>query len=118
MISFWEIVFCVPLLFRRHVCLSNLKQAPSRALPLTACKTVISHLKSTSRPALPLQFICAVCFNKRKSKLVSKSTRTPGSSVDHMHGDKEEENQENRSQRHHGYDRKDSDLNFIIESRN
>ena len=31
--------------FRRHVCLSNLKQAPSRKLPLTACKTVFSHLK-------------------------------------------------------------------------
>ena len=31
--------------FRRHVCLSNLKHAPSRELPLTARKTVFSHLK-------------------------------------------------------------------------
>ena len=30
--------------FRRHVCLSNLKHAPSRELPLTARKTVFSHL--------------------------------------------------------------------------
>ena len=29
---------------RRHVCLSNLKHAPSRELPLTARKTVFSHL--------------------------------------------------------------------------
>ena len=43
---FWEIVFCVPLLFCRHVCLSNFKQAPSRELLLTACKTVFSHLKT------------------------------------------------------------------------
>ena len=43
---FWEIVqFCVPLLFCRHVCLSNLKHAPSRELLLTACKTVFSDLK-------------------------------------------------------------------------
>ena len=42
---FWEIVFCVPLLFCRHVCLSNLKQVPSRKLPLNARKTVFSHLK-------------------------------------------------------------------------
>ena len=40
----WEIVFCVPLLFRCHICLSNLKHAPSRKLPLTARKTVFSHL--------------------------------------------------------------------------
>ena len=45
MSTFWEIVFCVALLFRRHVCLSNLKQALSRKLPLTARKTVFSHLK-------------------------------------------------------------------------
>ena len=38
--SFWEIVFCVPLLFRCHVCLSDLKHAPSLELPLTARKTV------------------------------------------------------------------------------
>ena len=31
--------------FRHHVCLSNLKHAPSRELPLTARKTVFSHLK-------------------------------------------------------------------------
>ena len=43
---FWEIVFPVPLLFRRHVCLSNLKHAPSRELLLTAHKTVFSHLKA------------------------------------------------------------------------
>ena len=30
MSRFWEIVFCVPLLFRRRVCLSNLKHAPSQ----------------------------------------------------------------------------------------
>ena len=30
--------------FRRHVCLSNLKHAPSLELPLTARKTVFSHL--------------------------------------------------------------------------
>ena len=45
MSRFWEIGFCVSLLFRRHVCLSNLKEAPSRKLPLTARKTVFSHLK-------------------------------------------------------------------------
>ena len=31
--------------FRRHVCLSNLKHAPSRESPLTTRKTVLSHLK-------------------------------------------------------------------------
>ena len=35
--------------FRRHVCLSNLKHAPSRELPLTARKTVFSHLNSGIR---------------------------------------------------------------------
>ena len=35
------------LLFRRHVCLSNFKHAPSRELTLTALKTVLSHLKMT-----------------------------------------------------------------------
>ena len=44
MSRFWEIVFCVPLLFRRQFCLSNLKHAPSCELPLTARKTVFSHL--------------------------------------------------------------------------
>ena len=46
MSRFWEIVFCLPFLFRRHVCLSKLKHSPSRELPLTARKTVFSHLKS------------------------------------------------------------------------
>jgi len=45
MSRFWEIVFCLPLLFRRHVCLYKLKQSPSCELPLTARKTVLSHLK-------------------------------------------------------------------------
>ena len=45
MSRFWEIAFCLPLLFRRHVCLSKLKHSPSRELPLTARKTVFSHLK-------------------------------------------------------------------------
>ena len=44
MSGFWEIVFCEPLLFRRHVCFSNWKNARSRELPLTARKTVFSHL--------------------------------------------------------------------------
>ena len=41
MSRFWEIVFCEPLLFRRHVCLSNLKHELSRELLLTAHKTVL-----------------------------------------------------------------------------
>ena len=45
MSRFGEIVFCEPLLFRRHVCLSNLKHALSRELLLTARETVFSHLK-------------------------------------------------------------------------
>ena len=45
MSRFWEIVFCVPVLFRHHVCLSNLRHEPSRELSLTACKTVFNHLK-------------------------------------------------------------------------
>ena len=45
MSRFCEIVVCAPLLFRRHVCLSNLKHSPSRELPLTALKAVFSHLK-------------------------------------------------------------------------
>ena len=44
MSRFWKNVFCVPLLFCRHVCLSNLKHAPSLELLLTAHKTVFSHL--------------------------------------------------------------------------
>ena len=32
--------------FRQHVCLSNLKHAPSRGLPLTTRKTVFSHLNA------------------------------------------------------------------------
>ena len=47
MSRFCEIVFCAPLLYRRHVCPSNLKHSPSRELPLTARKTVFSHLKYT-----------------------------------------------------------------------
>ena len=46
MSRFWEIVFCVPLLFRRHVCLSKLKHLRSRESPLTARKTVFSHLNT------------------------------------------------------------------------
>ena len=42
MSTFLEIVFCVLLLFRRHLCLSNLKHAPSRELPLTARKALKS----------------------------------------------------------------------------
>ena len=45
MSRFWEIA-CVPMLFGRHVCLSNLKHAPSSKLPLTADKTVFSHLNT------------------------------------------------------------------------
>ena len=48
MSRFWEI-FCVPLLFRRHVCLSKLKHLRSRESPLTARKTVFSHLKYLDR---------------------------------------------------------------------
>ena len=44
MSRFWEIVFRVPLLFRRHVCLSNLKHLRSREMLLTTRKTVFSHL--------------------------------------------------------------------------
>ena len=43
--SFREIVFSVPLLFRRHVCLSDLKHAASHELLLTARKTVFSYFK-------------------------------------------------------------------------
>ena len=45
MSRFCEIVFCVQQLFHRHVCLSDLKHAPSRELPLTAHKTVFNHVK-------------------------------------------------------------------------
>ena len=44
MSRFCEIVFCVPLVFRRHVCLSNLKHSPSRELPLSARKTACLSL--------------------------------------------------------------------------
>ena len=44
MSRFWEIVFFLSLLFRRHVRLSELKHSTSRELPLTARKTVFSHL--------------------------------------------------------------------------
>ena len=49
MSKIWEIAFCVPSLFRRHVCLPNLKDSPSRELPLTARKTVFSHLNMSIR---------------------------------------------------------------------
>ena len=48
MSRFWEILFCVPLLFRRHVCVSFLKRTPSHELPLTAHKTVLNHFKRHS----------------------------------------------------------------------
>ena len=48
MSRFWEIVFCVSLRFRHHVCLSNLKHAPSPELPLTARKTVF---RPTEKPS-------------------------------------------------------------------
>ena len=51
------------MLFRRHVCLSNLKHAPSSELPLTARKTVFSHLKVNEVPVLvsvPLQITVPV----------------------------------------------------------
>ena len=57
MSRFWEIVFCLPLLFRRHVCLSKLKHSPSRKLPLIARKTVFSHLKDNKQINLPLSQI-------------------------------------------------------------
>ena len=47
MSRFWEIVFCVPLLFHRHVCLCKLKHSLSPELPLTARETVFSHLNPT-----------------------------------------------------------------------
>ena len=49
---FWEIVFCVPLLFRRNVCLFNSKHGPSRKLPLTARETVFSRLNAYHFPCL------------------------------------------------------------------
>ena len=48
MSRFWEILFCVPLLFRRHICESYLKHTPSHELPLTAHKTVLNHFKRRS----------------------------------------------------------------------
>ena len=48
MSRFCEILFCVPLLFRRHVCVSFLKRTPSHELPLTAHKTVLNHFKRHS----------------------------------------------------------------------
>ena len=41
---FWEIIFSLPLRFRRYVRLSELKHSLSHELPLTAHKTVFSHL--------------------------------------------------------------------------
>ena len=45
MIIFREMSSVYNCFFRRHVSLSNLKHTPSRELPLTARKTVLSHLK-------------------------------------------------------------------------
>ena len=49
MSRFWEIVFRVTLLFAAMF-VSNLKHAPSRELPLTARKTVFSHLRARVEP--------------------------------------------------------------------
>ena len=77
MSRFWEIVSCVPLLFSPPCCLSNLKHAPARELPLTARETVFSHLKlpngvkeealyfiirSTRQLYNPTRTFSAVCF--------------------------------------------------------
>ena len=63
MSRFWEIVFCVPLLFHRHVSLSNLKHELSRELPLTTAKTVFSHLEC------PLKLQCQHPFSQSKISL-------------------------------------------------
>ena len=84
MSKFCEIVFCVPLLFRRHVCLSNLKHTPSRELPLTARKTVFSHLKSWKLLSQVLSLISTfprnlilVLFLKRSRKLWALLQKLP-----------------------------------------
>ena len=58
MSRFWKIAFCLPLLFRRHVCLSKLKHSPSRVLPLTARKTVFSHLKRNNKTGSIVGQLC------------------------------------------------------------
>ena len=71
MSRFWKNVFCVPLLFCRHVCLSNLKHAPSLELLLTAHKTVFSHLNWGTRfnwydnYVFDLQYMVHYCLNSR-----------------------------------------------------
>ena len=56
------------MLFHRHVCLSNLKHAPSLKLPLTAQKTVFSHLNMITMTSChsiemtPLLILLAPCF--------------------------------------------------------
>ena len=56
------------MLFHRHVCLSNLKHAPSRKLPLTAHTTVFSHLNMVTMTSChsiemtPLLILLAPCF--------------------------------------------------------
>ena len=70
MSRFWEIVSCVPLLFSPPCCLSNLKHAPARELPLTARETVFSHLKLISEhviwyhPNKVTQGIVCICKQK------------------------------------------------------
>ena len=73
MSKFCEIVFCVPLLFRRHVCLSNLKHPPSRELPLTARKTVFSHLKRDVK--YWLDHILNSRENRKRGTLRAKETK-------------------------------------------
>ena len=79
MSRFWKIVFCVPLLFCRHVCLSNLKHAPSLELLLTAHKTVFSHLNWGTRfnwydnYVFDLQYMVHYCLNSRSGLQVSKT---------------------------------------------
>ena len=65
--------FCVPLLFRRHVCLSNLKHAPSQVLPLTARQTVFSHLKSQG---------IMVSWGLNRKRDVGSVGENPGNEVD------------------------------------
>ena len=46
MSRFWEIVFCITLIFSPPCFFVYLKRAPSRELPLTTYSTVFRHLKS------------------------------------------------------------------------
>ena len=86
---FCEIVFCVPLLFRRHVCLSNLKHSPSREVPLTARKTaclslpyLTCNIKYSYKSGIPLLVIakcslpqCAFVAYELFTGLNRRSTR-------------------------------------------